>query len=292
MLWNDFINDNNCTIFVYDSSPVSLETGFFQVLNLAMLSATRTLIQPFFPFLRLLLKAMQKLPRFSGHRLYRPACFDFTSVYVKNCDVIEWTFTSCSTEKIIDPFVFCFVSGELAGVDISMFSRCGKKNRPEVLMFPGLTYNVADIELKSAQNKEITLRLLPFHPKIERLHVFSIENGICSRCDFNAAFICKFCNTLFCEDCDRKEHSSISTSVHPRIKYVFHAALTDAQLLGLHFFLAILTALLNFLHRNYLLIKSCKWFQNKNVCILSLFCFCLLFILVIFTQTLAASRVS
>jgi len=74
------------------------ETPLYRVLNGCLRNEVRKVLKPFFPYLKLLLRAMYKLPAVKSH-VYRGVKMDFSKKFVSGEEYVWWGFSS-TTENI------------------------------------------------------------------------------------------------------------------------------------------------------------------------------------------------
>jgi hypothetical protein len=123
----------------------------YLLLNSVLRERDRTKVTPFFPFLRLLMSGMDKLPSHEGI-LYRGVKLKLEAkCYQTKKKFIWWSFSSCTTsgEALQNP-MFLGAQGERTlfaidcteGKDIQRFS--SYKNEAEILLPPGLQFRVGN----------------------------------------------------------------------------------------------------------------------------------------------------
>lgn len=127
------------------------ESKFYKVCNTALRAQDRAKILPFFPYLKLVLRGLRKLPALDT-TVYRGVKLDLSSTYPELEDFIWWGFTSTtSTIKVMESEQFCGKSGDRTifaikikgAVNITRYSAVGNEN--ERLVFPGTPFNVASV---------------------------------------------------------------------------------------------------------------------------------------------------
>ena len=125
------------------------ETPFYSALNGALRDKDRSRLKPFFPYLKLVLPAIELLPKFgSGRPTWRGVCRDLAAQYPEGREFIDWSFASTTTSSTTARN-FLGTSGPrtlfrytaVSGVDIHTLSRYGT-TEDEVLMKPGIKYRV------------------------------------------------------------------------------------------------------------------------------------------------------
>lgn len=123
--------------------------SIYPALNKAMRDENRNRIKPFFPYLKLILPAIELLPKFgSGRPTWRGVRLDLAAQYPEGREFIDWSFSSTTTNSTATKN-FLGTSGPrtlfrytaVSGVDIHTLSAYGK-TEDEVLMKPGIKYRV------------------------------------------------------------------------------------------------------------------------------------------------------
>lgn len=134
----------------------------YKKLNEALRSLDRAKVKAYFPYLRLLLAALDKLPK-SIKMLYRGVALDLSLQYPLGTEVTWWAVSSCTPElKVANSFsggakrtLFLIDASRGVGIrDLSQF-----KNEEEVVLAPGTTFSVAKVVTKGGVN-EIHLKEL------------------------------------------------------------------------------------------------------------------------------------
>jgi len=144
------------------------DSPFYQILNDRLRGKHRAKLKPFFPILKLLLKALYKLPVFKG-TVYRGVKVDLSDQYKANDVRIWWGFSSCSSSlKTMETEVFFGADGERTmfhikvetGVKIKDYSALSEEE--EILLLPGtclvvnhvlnVTHGVSLIQMTEMEN--------------------------------------------------------------------------------------------------------------------------------------------
>eukprot|EP00802_Teleaulax_amphioxeia_P009581 Tamp_09601.p1 GENE.Tamp_09601~~Tamp_09601.p1 ORF type:complete len:384 (-),score=76.18 Tamp_09601:385-1536(-) len=136
------------------------ESELFGRLNALLRQRDRSRLKPFFPYLKLVLDARHKLPRYEGTVWRGVKGVNLLSKYPKGKEVYWWAFSSTTKElsTLQNPqflgqtglrTVFCIqVKGAVDIVPYSIFQ--GSDSEAEVLLFPGTKLRVVDsIEMGS-----------------------------------------------------------------------------------------------------------------------------------------------
>jgi len=127
---------------------VHAEESVYFILNAALRSKQRSLILPWFPYLRLLTHTLLQLTPYSS-QVWRGVKEDLSNNYPVGKEFTWWGFTSCTTDiGVLENEQFCGKSGKRTafcltnhgGVAIQEYS--GYTNESEVLLFPATSFKV------------------------------------------------------------------------------------------------------------------------------------------------------
>ena len=139
--------DEAASIALYTS-----ECEFYRKLNRLLRDRDRTALEPFLPYLRLMLQARAKLPKYTQAVWRGVKGVDLTGNFPKGKKLFWWAFASTSknVSALHNP-MFCGESGlrtqfmieASSGVDIGRFSMIASE--AEVLLFPGTKLEVVDV---------------------------------------------------------------------------------------------------------------------------------------------------
>eukprot|EP00698_Gefionella_okellyi_P003659 TRINITY_DN13427_c0_g1_i1.p1 TRINITY_DN13427_c0_g1~~TRINITY_DN13427_c0_g1_i1.p1 ORF type:complete len:562 (+),score=73.43 TRINITY_DN13427_c0_g1_i1:1651-3336(+) len=152
-------HDEGAAIRLYTMQWGDEKDSLFYPLNAALRDANRNAIKPFFPYLTLLLSALDRLPKREG-TLFRGVRKDLKSLtdrhnqmlYVKDHLVPWWGFSSCTTNlEVLQSNQFLGQAGcrimfcieGCTGVDLKLFSACPQED--EILMLPGTMLRVSSV---------------------------------------------------------------------------------------------------------------------------------------------------
>ena len=114
--------------------------GLYQSLNRILRTRKRENIKPYFPILKLMLTAIEKLPKFDG-TVNRGVKLSIGDYYRKGKSVVWWGFSSCTTSvEVLGNDMFLGAGGNRtlfqikvqSGVDIKKYSNI--KNEDEILL--------------------------------------------------------------------------------------------------------------------------------------------------------------
>jgi len=132
----------------------TMEGELYPNMNKLLREHNRSLLTPFFPYMRLMLSARRKLPAFRGNVWRGVAGKDLRSQFVKGVEMYWWSFSSASKEvsTLQNPMFLGktgvrtqFLIEVLHGVDITRYSIYqGEASETEVLLFPGTKLRVVD----------------------------------------------------------------------------------------------------------------------------------------------------
>jgi len=132
----------------------------YKMLNDALRSLDRTKAKQYFSYLRLLLTALDKIPR-SSKMLYRGVALDLSAQYRLGTEVTWWAVSSCTPDlKVASQFsggakrtLFLIDASRGVGIrDLSQF-----KSEEEFILAPGTSFSVAKVVTKG-QLHEIHLK--------------------------------------------------------------------------------------------------------------------------------------
>ncbi len=128
------------------------ESDFYPTLNRLLRTRDRSALKPFFPYLRLMLTARSKLPKYNSPVWRGVKGVDLRAQYPKDKEVWWWAFTSTTKEMdtLTNP-MFLGTSGVrtvfmieiVHGVDLQRYSAFqGVASEAEVLLYPGMKFKV------------------------------------------------------------------------------------------------------------------------------------------------------
>lgn len=126
--------DESAAIYLY-----TMPKPFFSILNTALRTPDRQFQQPWLPFLKLLMTALEKLPSIKA-TIWRGVKYDATSDFVHDSIYTWWSVTSCSqnisrVEAYLGESGTLFAIETVHGKDISMLSAVPEEG--EVILMPG-----------------------------------------------------------------------------------------------------------------------------------------------------------
>ena len=127
--------DESAAIYLYTISG----TSFFESLNKALRTEDRNTLKPWFPFLKLFITALEKLPSVRA-TVWRGINFDDTLTFVDDEIHIWWSFNSCSEDvSAVKSFLgdsgTLFAIEVIDGKNIAEFS--AMPDEKEVVLMPG-----------------------------------------------------------------------------------------------------------------------------------------------------------
>jgi len=129
----------------------TMESKLYPTMNTCLRSRDRSQLKPFFPFLKLMLLARAKLPKFVG-TVWRGVKADLRKHYPKGKEVYWWAFSSTTQQMstLTNPQFLgkkgvrtIFNLQVRSGVDIAKYS-VFQSAEAEVLLFPGTKFRVVD----------------------------------------------------------------------------------------------------------------------------------------------------
>jgi hypothetical protein len=132
----------------------TLESELYARLNALLRQRNRDRLKPFFPYLKLLIDARCKLPRYAGVVWRGVKGVNLLDKYPKGKEFFWWAFSSATKElsSLQNP-MFLGTSGMRTvfniqvkrGIDIARYSIFqGDESEAEVLLFPGTKLRVVD----------------------------------------------------------------------------------------------------------------------------------------------------
>jgi hypothetical protein len=160
--------DESASIMLYTLEWKPYEKSFYVLLNEALRAANREELNPWFPYLRLVITALQKLPS-TGPTIYRGVKLDLTDQYRQGDTIVWWGFSSCSLSiETLNNERFLGESGARTLFNIECES--GKNIRShsyyaedEILLFPARQFEV--IECLDQDNGLHIIQLKETRPK-------------------------------------------------------------------------------------------------------------------------------
>jgi hypothetical protein len=145
-------HDESGSITLYTEGWIPAENSLYHILNRLLCDSDRSKLIPFFPYLKLLLTALLRQPRYTGS-VWRGVTADLRPQYPKGSKQIWWSFSSCTTEmSALESDLFLGKSGTRTlfridnctrAVDIQKFSV--SPTEAEVLLIPGAHLEVVDV---------------------------------------------------------------------------------------------------------------------------------------------------
>ena len=132
----------------------TMESELYPTLNSLLRTRDHQQLKPFFPFLKLLMLARAKLPKFQGTVWRGVKGVDLTEKYPKGKEFYWWAFSSTTKElSALSSEQFLGKTGTrtifniqlLSGTDIQTYSMFQQEaTEAEVLIFPGTKFKVID----------------------------------------------------------------------------------------------------------------------------------------------------
>ncbi|CAF3914182.1 unnamed protein product [Adineta steineri] len=134
--------DESAAIYLYTMDLG--ENSFYQVINRALRAEDRSLLKPWFAYLKLLDVAIQKLPTVRKN-LWRGVSIDITTNFQKGDEFTWWAMNSCSTsdniiKNLLGSNSTLFLIEAKNGKDISSYANCPSEN--EVILCSGTRFRV------------------------------------------------------------------------------------------------------------------------------------------------------
>jgi len=155
----------------------TMESELYPTLNGLLRKRDRIALKPYFPYLRLLMQASEKLPAFNGVAWRGVAHVDLRGDFPKGKELWWWAFSSTTKEvETLQNESFLGQSGTrtqfmievTGGVDIEKFSIYqGATGEAEVLLFPGANLKVVSTAQLGNGLTQVHLKMLKT-PKLMR----------------------------------------------------------------------------------------------------------------------------
>ena len=129
-------------------SCAGAESLLYRVLNEALRSRDRSVVKPFFPYLKILLRGLHRLPPVDS-TVHRGVALDLSAQYPEDQDVVWWAFSSATASvKVLESPQFCGKTGSRTlfhikvhrAVDVKRYSAVGGEN--ERLILPATPFTV------------------------------------------------------------------------------------------------------------------------------------------------------
>lgn len=141
--------NQNSTLLTHDQSAAiylySMQTPFYSCLNVALRAKNREALKPWFPFLKLFMSALEKLPSLEVI-IWRGVGQDVGSTFTANAMETWWSVNSCSTDLKVVQFYLgekegtVFAIAAMNGKNISDYSAI--KDEQEVVLMCGTRLHV------------------------------------------------------------------------------------------------------------------------------------------------------
>ena len=148
----------------------TMDSGLYGTLNELLSNGDRSVLKPFFGYMRLLLDARGKLPAFKGV-VWRGVREDLRSKFAKGAEIFWWAFSSMTKDvSTLRKPAFLGTEGVRtqflievdAGVDLEHYSIYqGEASEAEVLLYPGTKLLVVDVTDLGSSLFQVHLRQLP-----------------------------------------------------------------------------------------------------------------------------------
>jgi hypothetical protein len=141
--------DQSASIMLYSMEWPENEESLYHTLNSTLRAEKRSLLKPWFLYLKLILTGLAKLPSLEGRTFYRGVKKNLTDIYREGKTVVWWGFSSCTSRiDVLESEEFLGKTGlrTLFAIECksakdirrhSMFS-----NENEVLLMPATQFEV------------------------------------------------------------------------------------------------------------------------------------------------------
>jgi hypothetical protein len=169
-------SDESASIMLYSMGWQPSENSFYSILNKTLCNGNRSLLKPWFLYLKLIITALSKIPS-ERRSLNRGVKKDFSARYSQGKIFVWWGFSSCTTSiHVLENELFLGKDGMRTLFQIECHSckdirqHSMYKKEDEMLLLPGCQFKVASClnvgnGLNIIQIKEVD----PPHPLLEPL---------------------------------------------------------------------------------------------------------------------------
>ena len=144
---DDLSAEESASIILYSMEWTPQEKSLYYVLNATLRSQNRRELVPWFPFLRLLITGLAKLPSLPSQTIYRGIKMDLSNNFPKGKTFVWWAFSSCtSSVEVLEKFIGYTGSRTIFNIqsdtakDISRHSLY--KTEHEILLYPARQFQV------------------------------------------------------------------------------------------------------------------------------------------------------
>lgn len=139
--------EESASIMLYSMEWTPQEQSLYYILNATLRSQNRRELVPWFPFLRLLISALAKLPSLPSQTIYRGIKMDLSNNFPKGKTFVWWAFSSCtSSVEVLEKFIGYTGARTIFNIqsdtarDISQHSLY--KTEHEILLYPARQFQV------------------------------------------------------------------------------------------------------------------------------------------------------
>lgn len=141
--------DESASIILYSMEWSESQESLYRILNSTLRVENRTLLKPWFLYLKLILTGLNKLPSIGGRPIYRGVKQNLSHIYRPGKIIVWWGFSSCtSTINVLDKEEFLGKNGMRTlftiegknAKDIQRHSMYPEEN--EVLFMPATQFEV------------------------------------------------------------------------------------------------------------------------------------------------------
>jgi hypothetical protein len=173
---DNFSSDESASIMLYSMGWSTAENSFYSILNKTLCNEDRSLLKPWFLYLKLIITALSKIP--CQHRfLHRGVKKDISAHYPQGKTFTWWGFSSCTTSiHVLKDDLFLGKDGMRtlfqiechSGKDIRQHSMYKKED--EMLLLPARQFKVAScLDVGNGLNIIQITEVDPPHPLLEPL---------------------------------------------------------------------------------------------------------------------------
>lgn len=167
-------NHHSTILNTEEMASIYMYTGctIYNDLNSALRNEDRSEVEPFFPYLRVFLQALDKVEKIKKNTvLYRGISKNLSHLYKQGSHVTWWNVVSCSADETIAKG-FCSSSDDFTLFRVESFSAAPIQefsaipDEDELIISPGTTFEIVKVSGKTSRKPVITLRELLMPRKV------------------------------------------------------------------------------------------------------------------------------
>jgi len=174
-------SDESASIMLYTLEWMPRENSFYFILNQALRSQNRQQLLPWFPFLRLFMFALTKLPSAAHRILYRGIQMDLSEDFPKGKKFVWWAFSSCSSSiEVLEQFLSQSGPRTIFNIECDsakeVYQHSFYESENELLMYPARQFQVVSSFNSGNQLKIIHLKEI--EPPFPLIHIPQTTSSI------------------------------------------------------------------------------------------------------------------